>query len=283
MKRKLNKKRVAIATFLPLVAILALVTVIRGEMKNSGNEKISNSKEISKDKNNNDNTNSNEVFEMANSDKTVESGVKAVKRLESKNITEIQEEINDIKRKKEENESKDKNKKVDYSTLFENSVIMGDSRAEGLTEYEILSGSSVVAYKGRTTVEAKDDVSTVVDLSPSNVIMTYGMNDLELYSNPKDFIKSYEKLIKEVQSKLPSSKIYLTSIFPVQQKAINKQPMLKNLDSFNIALENMCSELGIRYINVGTLDSKYYEPDGIHFLPSAYKLWLNSMVSQMNL
>lgn len=283
MKRKLNKKRVAIAIFLPLVAILALFTVIRGEMKNSGNEKISNSEEISKDKNNNDNTNINEVFVSANSDKTVESGVKAVKRLESKNITEIQEEINDIKRKKEENESKDENKKVDYSTLFENSVIMGDSRAEGLTEYEILSGSSVVAYKGRTTVEANDDVSTVVDLSPSNVIMTYGMNDLELYSNPKDFIKSYEKLIKEVQSKLPSSKIYITSIFPVQPKAINKQPMFKNLDSFNIALENMCSELGVGYINVGTLDSKYYEPDGIHFAPSAYKLWLNSMVSQMNL
>ena len=132
MKRKLNKKRVAIATFLLLVAILALFTVIRGEMKNSGNEKISNSKEISKDKNNNDNTNSEEVFEMANSDKTVESGIKAVKRLESKNITEIQEEINDIKRKKEENESKDKNKKVDYSTLFENSVIMGDSRGKVL-------------------------------------------------------------------------------------------------------------------------------------------------------
>jgi lysophospholipase L1-like esterase len=113
--------------------------------------------------------------------------------------------------------------------------------------------------------------------------MTYGMNDLQLYSNSDDFIKSYETLIKDVKRKLPNSKIYVTSILPVQQNALGKEPKFNNLEDFNIALERLCSDLQIEFMNVGNLSSKYYEPDGIHFRADAYPILLNLMAKKAKL
>ncbi|MTN08228.1 hypothetical protein GMB30_14825 [Turicibacter sanguinis] len=163
---------------------------------------------------------------------------------------------------------------------------MGDSRGEGLTEYEILSPSSVVAYKGRTTIKAKDDISSVVDLAPSKIFMTYGMNDLELFSDSKEFIKNYESLIKDVKAKLPNSKIYVTSIIPTNKSAINKQPKFKNVYSFNDGIKGMCKNLNVEFIDVGdsmNSDKNLYEPDGIHFKPAFYKGYLNILQEKANL
>ena len=213
-----------------------------------------------------------------------EKGVAKIKELENENITSIRDKIdNNSENKDKEN---DKVKVEDFNKVFDESVIMGDSRGEGLTEYEILSPASVVAYKGRTVVEAKNDVDTVVDLAPSNIFLTYGMNDLQMFNNSKDFIDKYTELIKEVKSKLPDSKIYVTSIIPTNQKAIGKEPKFKNVYSFNKALKDMCKNLNIEFVDVNesiNLESNLYEPDGIHFKPNFYKGYLNILKEKANL
>ncbi|MDK2562524.1 GDSL-type esterase/lipase family protein [Romboutsia sedimentorum] len=273
MKKRLNKKKVIIVILIPLVVVFTLLTVIIVEGKKHGNS----SEEATNNKESDDKHDINE---------NIKNGVSDIKKLEVKSIEKIQAQINSIQNKNQEDKSNtnnERNKKIDYETLFENTVIMGDSRTESLTEYGMLSNSSVVAYKGRTTAKAKDDVSTIVDLVPSKIIMTYGMNDLQLYSNSDDFIKSYEILIKDVKSKLPNSKIYVTSILPVQQNAVEEEPKFNKLEDFNIALESLCSDLQIEFMNVGTLNSKYYEPDGIHFRADAYPILLNLMAKKANL
>lgn len=274
MKKRLNKKKVIIVILIPLVVVFTLLTVIIVEGKKHGN---SSNEEVTKNK---------ESDYKHDINENIKNGVSDIKKLEVKSVEKIQVEINSIQSKNQEDKSNTNNersKKIDYDTLFENTVIMGDSRTESLTEYGILSSSSVVAYKGRTTVKAKNDVSTIVDLVPSKIIMTYGMNDLQLYSNSDDFIKSYEKLIEDVKSKLPNSKIYVTSILPVQQNAVGKEPKFNNLEDFNIALESLCSDLQIEFMNIETLNSKYYEPDGIHFRADAYPILLNLMAKKANL
>lgn len=211
-------------------------------------------------------------------------GIKKIKELESVNISSIREKMDEESNNNEVENKKEETK--DFNKVFENSVIMGDSRGEGLTEYEILSPSSVVAYKGRTTIKAKDDISSVVDLAPSKIFMTYGMNDLELFSNSQEFIKNYESLIKDVKSKLPNSKIYVTSIIPTNKRAINKQPKFKNVYSFNDGIKGMCKDLNVEFIDVGdsiNSDKNLYEPDGIHFKLEFYKGYLNILQEKANL
>ncbi|WP_196344598.1 GDSL-type esterase/lipase family protein [Paraclostridium sordellii] len=215
-------------------------------------------------------------------------GMKKIKELESVNISSIKDKMNEdnnneVKNKKDDNK---KEEVKDFNKVFEDSVIMGDSRGEGLTEYEILSPSSVVAYKGRNTIMAKDDISSVVDLAPSKIFMTYGMNDLELFSNSQEFIKNYESLIKSVKAKLPNSKIYVTSIIPANNSAINKRPKFKNVYSFNDGIKGMCKNLNVEFIDVGdsmNSDKNLYEPDGIHFKPEFYKGYLTILQEKANL
>ena len=211
-------------------------------------------------------------------------GMKKIKELESVNISSIKDKMNEDNNNNEVENKKNGSK--DFNKIFEDSVIMGDSRGEGLTEYEILSPSSVVAYKGRNTIKAKDDISSVVDLAPSKIFMTYGMNDLELFSNSQEFIKNYESLIKDVKAKLPNSKIYVTSIIPTNKSAINKQPKFKNVYSFNDGIKGMCKDLNVEFIDVGgsmNSDKNLYEPDGIHFKPEFYKGYLTILQEKANL
>lgn len=178
------------------------------------------------------------------------------------------------------------NEKVALIDKFSNSVILGDSRAESIVAYEILNNSSVVAYKGRNLMSAQKegDINKAINLAPKNIFLTYGLNDIQIYGNTSDFIKEYEKIIKDIQNKLPNTKIYVNSIFRVNSKAISKSPALKNVPQFNTAILNMCNKLGVTYIDGSSIvDDSLYEADGIHFKPEANKRWVNLLIQKANL
>lgn len=206
-------------------------------------------------------------------------GITEIKKLESKNVIELEKKIDDMRKESLENR--------DFKTIFSNSVIMGDSISEGLIEYQILNKSSVVAVKARNTKTAMKDIKTTVNLKPVNVFLTYGMNDI-LYFNGdvEQFINQYKKMISEIKNKLPQTNIYITGILPVQQKAIAKHKVFSKLDKFNEALEIMCKENKIVFIETNNLlneDSKFYEADGIHMKFGFYSIWLNELAKAANL
>ncbi len=213
------------------------------------------------------------VFVNANNkqDVSVCKGIEFIKSLELKDVVKLEEKIDSLREKDIED--------MDFKTLFSSSVIMGDSITEGLVGYGVLNQSSVVAKKGKNTISALEDVKTVVNLQPRKVFMTYGMNDLYVFpNNAKGFIDSYKNLVNEVKLSLPSTKIYIASILPANEKALNKDSELKHCNEFNKELEKMCEELDLIYIDTTKIvkeDSKLYEPDGIHMKISFYPKWLN--------
>ena len=95
---------------------------------------------------------------------STEYGISEIKKLESKNVVELEKKINSMKK-----ETLDKK---NFKSIFSNSVIMGDSISEGLVGYGILNKSSVVAVKGRNTSTAMKDIPTTINLQPSNVFLT---------------------------------------------------------------------------------------------------------------
>lgn len=212
----------------------------------------------------------------------IQEGISALKTLENKNISSIENNINKV-REELSRESKREDKvavkdEVDINVIFKNTVFMGDSISEALSEYEMLQNSSVVATKGRDVIKAKQDINTVVNLNPQNIIMLYGMNDLLLFKDTESFIKHYEELIKEIKDKLPNVKIYINSIFPVRSEVSNKEPSYENYDDFNAGLQDMCGRLSINFIDTAYLvkeNNELYEQDGIHLIPKFYPKWLD--------
>ncbi len=210
---------------------------------------------------------------IMNNNISTTNGINEIKKLENKSVMQIEQKIDAMRSESTED--------MNFKKIFSNSVIMGDSISESLSEYDILEKSSVVAYKGRNTESAIGDVSTVINLQPQKIFMTYGMNDLLLFNgNSNLFIKQYEKLINKVKQGLPNTEIYVCSVLPVEQIAINRNAAFKQYSQFNISLQKMCKDLGITYIKTDDLldgHSEYYEPDGIHMKANFYPQWLNRL------
>lgn len=231
-------------------------------------------------------------------------GLETLKKLEKQDIVEIEERIDAARLNEDsfENIELDKvdtstdinasstqtndEKNYNYNKKFSKSVIVGDSRAEGISAYGYLNKSSVVAYKGRNIASAKKngDIDKAIGLYPKNMFFTYGVNDIECYSDSSIFIKQYKSVINQVKSKLPKTKIYVCSILPVRQDAINKQPNFNNLKEFNSELKKMCDDMDIIYLDANPIVLQSdYEPDGIHFIGSFQKKWLNFFIEEAKL
>lgn len=210
-------------------------------------------------------------------------GVTVLQSLEKKDVAEIE---NKIKNMNSENDVKEST--ADNSSLkevFKDTVFMGDSLTEPLSFYNILNEDSVIGIKGRDVIKAKkDDLGTLKSLNPKKIVMMYGMNDLLLFSNSKDFIKNYESLINEIKRELPSAEIYVNSVFPVSSNAIAKKKEFSKVNDFNNALREMCNTMGIKFMDTTSMvKENMYEPDGIHLKSEFYTPWLQVIKKEIGL
>lgn len=210
-------------------------------------------------------------------------GVTVLQSLEKKDVAEIE---NKIKNMNSENDIKEST--ADNSNLkevFKDTVFMGDSLTEPLSFYNILNEDSVIGIKGRDVIKAKkDDLGTLKSLNPKKIVMMYGMNDLLLFSNSKDFIKNYESLINEIKRELPSAEIYVNSVFPVSSNAIAKKKEFSKVNDFNNALREMCNTMGIKFMDTTSMvKENMYEPDGIHLKSEFYTPWLQVIKKEIGL
>lgn len=205
----------------------------------------------------------------------INEGVRILNELETRDLYAMEEKIDFMKRKAVD--------AGDYPTLFENSVVFGDSIAEGLGLYGFLSPSSLVAVLGKSTENAIEDVPKLVDLAPRNIFFELGMNDVSFPDRTVEgYISTYEKLIDEIRAKLPNAQIYICSIFPVTDAVLQERPEFSRIEAFNTALAEMAKRKNVQYIDTYTLlktNPQYHEADGIHVLREFYPLWMDTMVN----
>ena len=160
-----------------------------------------------------------------------------------------------------------------------NAVLLGDSRAEGFAEYGILDQSRVLAQIGISLGETEPYVEKAVGLNPEKIFLSYGLNDLGATGgNAEKFHEEYRKVIETIKAALPESGIYVTTILPVQQSALERDPILRHIEEFNQAIRELCTEEQVTCIEIGDLVSEeLYEADGEHFCMEFYPLWFERM------
>ena len=105
-------------------------------------------------------------------------------KLENKSLADLQDKIdtyqNDILNKKNDNIENQSLEKMDinYSKYYENTIFMGDSITEALSEFGILDSYNVIANKGDTVVNALQNMDKLQGINPKNLVLLYGMNDV---------------------------------------------------------------------------------------------------------
>jgi len=138
----------------------------------------------------------------------------------------------------------------------------------------------------------------IFDLQPSKIFINIGTNDInEPDFTEGDLLENYNRVLKQIIQKLPETKIYILSYYPVNSniesqipEEVSKAMFVRRTNSvinqLNRRLENLANELHCIYIDVhsilldaeGNLDQKY-TVEGIHLKPNAYEMILKVLAA----
>lgn len=211
----------------------------------------------------------------------IEENIARLKAWESLDVATVSSAVEEAQRKLAHKNDKDMN----YHEVFKNSVVMGDSIAAGLEEYGLLTSMTVVAARGKNLATIDDEINTVIGLAPKHIFFSYGMNDLGYCNGDTDlFIERYRAVIDEIKAKLPKTTLHINAILPIQQHAIDANPLYVKYTEFNDALQNLCKELKIDYIDNSSIIKNNeipYNDDGVHPIFDFFPLWLNHMAERL--
>ena len=79
-------------------------------------------------------------------------------------------------------------------------------------------------------------------------------------------------------------RLFVNSIFPVREKALEGEPLLEKIPEYNKALKELCDSQTVAFIdNTDLVSEQYYEQDGIHFKADFYPIWAEHMAEVASL
>ena len=182
---------------------------------------------------------------------------------------------------------------TDYlnDTLF-----LGDSNTVRLYNNGLISlqqfcakegiGTQVALNEGIVTFKKDSNHYTIPQavamMKPRRVVMTFGTNDTGM--EVSDFIAHYTALIQAIQQSYPYTDIIVNTVPPVPADHSNYPHMDQaKIDDFNMALLEMCEQLGVRFLNSaealkgsdGYGIADYYTSGDIHLKSAGLKAVLN--------
>lgn len=180
-----------------------------------------------------------------------------------------------------------KNGKTTYRNVFRNVYIVGDSLMNGLEAYNILNSNHLITQVSASLYHLDGNVKRIIRMNPPVVILHYGVNMIatgDRYLN--NFISMYTRIIKELKKALPDTRIIISGIFPVDRN-IASAKRFGRIGAYNKALEKMCKELEVEYLNSSSVLKAHpecYGGDGIHLSRAFYeKYWLRFLIKELEI
>lgn len=165
---------------------------------------------------------------------------------------------------------------------FSDSVILGDSRAQGFSEYGYLSPAQTLTSIGGQVYEISNYVDTIAETNPSVIYISYGVNDIQ--SNVGNAVgeDGYGSVaaaqIEKLQEASPNSVIAVNSIIDIADNAEEGLLSHESVAQYNEQLKRMCQEHGWVYVDNSDINpGDDYASDGIHFASSYYPQWAANM------
>lgn len=165
-------------------------------------------------------------------------------------------------------------------------VFLGDSLTEFYRTDEFLREFNIYnrGIAGDTTDGVLDRLeSNVIMMKPKKVFLQIGTNDLNENKKPLYIINNIKKIISKLKEKLPNTKIYLLSLYPINSKAMAISKIIVGLrkqtdiEMINSALVTYAKEMNITYIDVfpHLLDEenrlkKEFTVEGLHISLDGY-------------
>ena len=124
-------------------------------------------------------------------------------------------------------------------------------------------------------------------LNPHKLFLMIGINDLA-YHPPETVMLKYEKLVADLLDKLPSTTIYLQSVFPVNNKVSPTPIHNRAVIALNNGIKKIADQNSLNFLDThpillddrGNLGAQF-TLDGIHLNGHAYLIWRDFLMSSI--
>lgn len=184
---------------------------------------------------------------------------------------------------------REENKNVKYEqTVFTGSSLMEMFPINKLlaehNDSTIIYNRGIGGFVSRELLEVVDVCA--IDLKPSKIFINIGTNDLSDSRIPiSELMENYDKIISEIEAKLPEAIIYLMAYYPVNYEAAaeNMKECLKirnneKIRTANAEVKKLAEKHGQRYIDInknlmdeqGRLKAEY-TIEGLHINEDGYR------------
>ena len=139
---------------------------------------------------------------------------------------------------------------------------------------------------GNLTFDVIPRVGALKELKPKKIFLMIGTNDMWCAINKNVMLNNYRTILNTFLNDEPWATIYLESILPEGQAALDRNSKSSNaaIDDMNNELKKLADELNIQYVDIaseykdaqGRMDSQY-TTDGIHLKKEAYCKWTDKV------
>lgn len=184
---------------------------------------------------------------------------------------------------------REENKNVKYGqTVFTGSSLMEMFPINKLlaehNDSTIIYNRGIGGFVSRELLEVIDVCAT--DLKPSKIFINIGTNDLSDSRIPiSELMENYDKIISEIEAKLPEAIIYLMAYYPVNYEASaeNMKECLKirnneKIRTANAEVKKLAEKHGQQYVDInknlmdeqGRLKAEY-TIEGLHINEDGYR------------
>ena len=213
--------------------------------------------------------------------------------------------------KQEQREKIDKYRILNEQVVKGQILFTGSSLMEQFPVNELLMTEKMntIIYNrgvgGFTTDDMLENMDVqIFDTEPSKIFINIGTNDI---SNPtKSFevvlermLHNYEEILKQIQTRLPESKVYMMAYYPVNEmdkpvegewgKTLFVNRNNQNIPLANEAVKKLAEKYGYEYIdvNAGLTDEngrlkKEFTVEGVHMYANAYRIVFENMKPYLN-
>lgn len=182
---------------------------------------------------------------------------------------------------------------------FENALLIGDSIAGSIADYNSFPALEVEYYIGLSPIHAhysrlikvKGQYMSLFEIAvaaqPDKLLVLLGSNGLA-HKDAAEILPDYHALLDDLLQSLPGTEIYLLSVTPTSKKALAESPRLTldNIRAFNDALLAMAQEHGVYYIDVFTpllngdgaaIRTDLVAGDGVHLTRSGIDILVETL------
>ena len=214
-------------------------------------------------------------------------GLSYVRALEEKDPDNVDDILKDRRRQellamRDEKLRQLQSGEISVWPMFQDYVIIGDSRAAGFTFLGTLDDSRNFAAYGNTISSIPDVLDAVHALNPSYIFVVFGLNDMLQAGceTPEAFAEQYRQALMDLQAEFPDAKIYVNSIFPCTDPAFEKWEKWREAEAYSEAVAEMVPTTSCYYISNDNITdfSPYFKDDGIHFTNDFYDIWAVNMI-----